>query len=72
MIHEEEHCSTDEEIFEDIKLGYLLFLPVAAWVDKSNDAKDFIECLLKKDIRQRVCSAKEALMHPWIVNLGGA
>ena len=63
---------TDEEIFEDIKLGYLLFLPVAAWVDKSNDAKDFIECLLKKDIRQRVCSAKEALMHPWIVNLGGA
>ena len=62
---------TDEDIFEDIKLGYLLFLPVAAWQDKSDEARDFIKCLLNKDIRNRICSAKEALMHPWIVNLGG-
>ena len=27
--------------------------------------KDFIKCLLKRDPKKR-CSAKQALMHPWI------
>ena len=29
--------------------------------------KDFIKCLLRKDPKKR-CSAKQALMHPWIID----
>ena len=36
------------------------------WHNKSPQAKDFINRLLHRDVTKRF-SAKEALMHPWIV-----
>lgn len=35
------------------------------WAGKSEEAKDFIMCLLRRDPRTRF-TAKEALMHPWL------
>ncbi|KAL7525755.1 hypothetical protein ACHAXR_001145 [Thalassiosira sp. AJA248-18] len=60
---------TDPEIYDAIKEGHFHFLPEQAWSDKSDLAKDFIKCLLRRDPRKRF-TAKEALIHPWIVNLG--
>lgn len=58
----------DSDIFENIRKGHFEF-PVRQWSDKSNEAKDFIKCLLRRDPRKRF-SAGEALCHPWIKNLG--
>ena len=35
------------------------------WAGKSEEAKDFIKCLLRRDPRKRF-TAEEALMHPWL------
>ena len=35
------------------------------WAGKSEECKDFIMCLLRRDPRKRF-TAKEALMHPWL------
>ena len=35
------------------------------WAGKSEEAKDFIRCLLRRDPRKRF-TAREALMHPWL------
>ncbi len=55
---------TDNDIFESIERGHFQF-PVQAWSDKSDRAKDFIKCLLRRDPSRRL-TAKEALDHPWI------
>ena len=36
-----------------------------SWICKSDDAMDFITCLLTKDPRKRL-TAKQALCHPWL------
>lgn len=59
---------TDSDIFENIKRGHFDF-PVQQWSDKSDEAKDFIKCLLRRDPRKRYTAAL-ALDHPWIKNLG--
>jgi serine/threonine protein kinase len=56
----------DNVIFESIKRGHFEF-PNQAWSNKSDLAKDFIKCLLRRDPRKRF-TAKEASMHPWITN----
>ena len=35
------------------------------WAGKSEEAKDFIKCLLRRDPSERF-TADEALMHPWL------
>ncbi|KAL7513374.1 hypothetical protein ACHAXN_010425 [Cyclotella atomus] len=55
---------TDPEIFEAIKKGSFSF-PSKGWSDVSDECKDFIKCLLRKDPRKRF-TAEEALMHPWV------
>ncbi|KAL7530186.1 hypothetical protein ACHAXR_003352 [Thalassiosira sp. AJA248-18] len=56
---------TDPDIFNAIKEGHFNFLPEQAWSDKSDLAKDFIKCLLRRDPRKRF-TAEEALGHPWL------
>jgi serine/threonine protein kinase len=55
---------TDHDIFESIGRGHFEF-PGQAWSNKSDLAKDFIKCLLRRDPRKRF-TVKEASMHPWI------
>ena len=57
---------SDQDIFESIKRGHFEF-PAQAWSGKSDLAKDFVRCLLRRDPRKRF-TAKEASMHPWIAN----
>ena len=57
---------TDPEIFENIKAGTFTF-PSKGWSNVSDECKDFIKCLLRRDPRKRF-TAEEALMHPWIRN----
>jgi serine/threonine protein kinase len=59
---------TDDDIFDSIRRGHFEFL-TRAWTDKSDEAKDFIRCLLRRDPRKRF-TAKKALLHPWIANSG--
>mmetsp|Transcript_9571 Transcript_9571/g.21581 ORF Transcript_9571/g.21581 Transcript_9571/m.21581 type:complete len:370 (-) Transcript_9571:67-1176(-) len=59
---------SDPDIFDAIKKGHFEF-PKEAFSGKSDEAKDFIKCLLRRDPRKRF-TAKEALLHPWVVNLG--
>jgi len=60
--------NNDEEIFQAIHNAQFEF-PPHHWVCKSKESKEFIECLLQRDSRERV-TAREALEHPWIANLG--
>mmetsp|Transcript_207 Transcript_207/g.411 ORF Transcript_207/g.411 Transcript_207/m.411 type:complete len:385 (-) Transcript_207:111-1265(-) len=62
------NSDTDPEIVENIKRGQFEF-PARQWSAKSDEAKDFIKCLLRRDPRKRF-TASEALCHPWIKNLG--
>lgn len=57
---------TDPEIFKTIKTGSFTF-PSKGWSSVSDECKDFIKCLLRRDPRKRF-TAEEALMHPWIRN----
>ena len=56
---------TNNDIFESIESGHLGFPNNQAWSDKSDRAKDFIKCLLRRDPSRRLM-AKEAFDHPWI------
>jgi tRNA A-37 threonylcarbamoyl transferase component Bud32 len=56
--------SSDSEIQDATRRGHLQFSS-NEWITKSDDAKDFIKCLLRRDPRRRF-TAKQALMHPWI------
>jgi len=58
--------NSDPVIFDTIRKGRLQF-PEKAWSGVSDEGKDFIKSLLRKDPRKRF-SATEALAHPWIVN----
>jgi serine/threonine protein kinase len=55
---------TDRDIFIAIKRQPLEFWG-HMWKGIGNDAMNFIECLLKKDAKERF-TAEEALMHPWL------
>ncbi|KAL7476544.1 hypothetical protein ACHAW6_002400 [Cyclotella cf. meneghiniana] len=55
---------TDPDIFEAIKKGSFSF-PSKGWSGISDECKDFIKCLLRKDPRKRF-TADEALMHSWL------
>jgi serine/threonine protein kinase len=59
---------TDEDIFDSIRRGHIEY-HARAWSDKSDEARDFIRCLLRRDPRKRY-TAKQALMHPWVAKLG--
>jgi serine/threonine protein kinase len=54
---------SNDMIQESILKGSLCFSG-KGWGDKSNDAKDFISCLLRKDVNR--LSAQQALRHPWL------
>lgn len=56
--------SSDSEIQESTRRGKLQFSGTH-WISKSDDAMDFVKCLLRRDPRKRF-TAKEALMHPWM------
>ena len=54
--------SSDEIIQKTIRKGKLTFS--GNWLYKSDQAIDFVKCLLRRD--QKRYTAKEALAHPWI------
>jgi len=54
----------DSEIQDSTRRGRLHFQG-NAWLNKSDEAKDFVKCLLRRDPRKRA-GAKEALCHPWL------
>jgi len=56
--------SSDAEIRDATRRNRLHFRG-NAWLNKSDDALDFMKCMLRKDPRRRF-TAREALMHPWI------
>mmetsp|Transcript_15091 Transcript_15091/g.24546 ORF Transcript_15091/g.24546 Transcript_15091/m.24546 type:complete len:368 (-) Transcript_15091:73-1176(-) len=56
--------SSDSEIQDATRRGRLHFQS-NGWLSKSDDAMDFVKCLLRRDPRKRF-TAREALMHPWI------
>lgn len=61
---------SDNEIFESVRVGRYEF-PSPEWDDISDDAKDFIKCLLKLNPAERL-TASQAMKHKWIVSqLGG-
>ena len=55
--------ATDEMIQESTRRGKLHFSDT--WMYKSDDAMNFVKCLLRRDPKKRF-TAKEALKHPWI------
>ena len=55
---------SDHDIFEAIKKGHFDFAK-PAWSSKSDEAKDFIKCLMRIDPSRRL-NVNEALNHPWI------
>jgi len=56
--------SSDSEIQDATRRGRLHFQS-NGWLSKSDDAMDFVKCLLRRDPRKRF-TAREALMHPWV------
>jgi len=56
---------SDNEIFDSVRTGQYDF-PANEWDEISQDAKDFIESLLKQDPSERL-SASQAMRHKWIV-----
>mmetsp|Transcript_8922 Transcript_8922/g.12967 ORF Transcript_8922/g.12967 Transcript_8922/m.12967 type:complete len:533 (-) Transcript_8922:701-2299(-) len=56
---------SDNEIFQSVRVGRYDY-PAQEWDDISQDAKDFIDSLLKKNPEDRL-SAAEAMKHKWIV-----
>jgi len=56
--------NTDEDIFAATRRGHFLCAGVA-WMIKSDEAMDFVTCLLRRDPRKRM-NAEEALEHPWL------
>ena len=60
---------TDNQIFDSVRTGRFDF-PSPDWDGISDNAKDFICSLLKRDPSKRL-SASEALVHPWITEMAG-
>lgn len=60
--------TSQEELSRKIVRGRYRFRP-EDWERVSNDAKDFIRGLLKRDPDKRM-SAQDVLNHPWITNYG--
>ena len=58
--------ASDLLITEKVKKGEYSFKQ-NVWRTISDQAKDFIQKLLEKDVQKRM-SADEALLHPWILN----
>ena len=58
---------SNDGIIQKIKRGKFSFEPKNIWSGISNDAKDFITCLLTKDPSKRP-TAQEALNHKWIAS----
>jgi len=56
--------NSDSEINDATRRGKLNF-GGTRWLNKSDDAMDFIKCVLRRDPQKRF-TAKEALSHPWI------
>lgn len=54
----------DAEIQESTRRNKLQFRGTQ-WLSRSDDAMDFVRCLLRRDPRKRF-TAQEALCHPWI------
>lgn len=54
----------DNEILNSVERGRLNF-EGGSWIYKSDDAVDFVRCLLTRDTKRRL-TAREALTHPWI------
>lgn len=57
---------SDNEIFESVRVGRYDF-PSPEWDDISEEAKDFVNCLLKLDPSARLTAA-DAMKHKWIVS----
>lgn len=55
---------SDTQIFDSVKAAYFDF-PSPEWDSISDEAKDFICCLLKKDPTKRLTAA-QAIQHKWI------
>lgn len=55
---------SDTQIFDSVKAGYFDF-PSPEWDSISDEAKDFICCLLKKEPTKRLTAA-QAIQHKWI------
>jgi len=55
---------SDTQIFDSVKAAYFDF-PSPEWDSISDEAKDFICCLLKKDPTERLTAA-QAIQHKWI------
>lgn len=60
---------TDNQIFDSVRTGRFDF-PSPDWDDISNNAKDFICAMLRRDPSKRLSAAK-ALEHPWIREMTG-
>lgn len=66
MYHWLAYLLLQDMLFKIIQDGVFCF-PEREWADISDDAKDLICHLLKREPRRRY-SAKEVLDHPWISN----
>lgn len=55
---------SDDDVFASVEDGHLVF-PDRHWGDKTECARDFVRCLLRRDANLRH-TAREALDHPWI------
>lgn len=60
---------TDNQIFDSVRTGRFDF-PSPDWDDISDNAKDFICSLLRRDPSKRL-SASDALKHSWITEMAG-
>eukprot|EP00956_Cyclotella_meneghiniana_P018809 scaffold31704_cov72-Cyclotella_meneghiniana.AAC.10 len=61
------HGDEDHNVVQAIQNCEYSF--IHGWDSISDTALDFIQCLLKKDPRERL-TADEALMHPWLKDVG--
>mmetsp|Transcript_1871 Transcript_1871/g.4178 ORF Transcript_1871/g.4178 Transcript_1871/m.4178 type:complete len:588 (+) Transcript_1871:24-1787(+) len=59
------HPKSETATFEAIQAAKLSFMSLA-WAPRSDACKDFIKCLLTKDLDKRA-TAQDALEHPWLL-----
>lgn len=58
---------SDDEIIDSVRAGSFSFDENPNWENVSEEAKEFVEWLLKYDENERP-TAEEALQHPWLIN----
>mmetsp|Transcript_11301 Transcript_11301/g.25033 ORF Transcript_11301/g.25033 Transcript_11301/m.25033 type:complete len:591 (+) Transcript_11301:33-1805(+) len=58
------HPKSDDATFDAIQAAKLSFMSLS-WANRSDDCKEFIKGLLKKDVATRA-KPEEALAHPWL------